>query len=106
MILLKLYNYLILNKLAKARMTRKSPGTLGLENLGRVSFGSKKFGPNFFNNFLAELNDFKKLNFFFFNFFWLTPPFFPPHGPNSKNPTQTQKIFLLIFSLNWIILRK
>ena len=32
------------NKLAKARKTRKSPGTLGLKSFGRVSFGSKKFG--------------------------------------------------------------
>ena len=36
------------NKLAKARKTRKSPGTLGLKNFGPGKLWFEKFGTNFF----------------------------------------------------------
>ena len=39
-----------MNKLAKARKMRKPPGTLGSKKFGRVSFASKKFGPQILSN--------------------------------------------------------
>ena len=52
-----------MNKLAKSRKTRKSPGTLSLKKfgLGIKASVQKKFGPKrFFMAFLAELVNLKK----------------------------------------------
>ena len=57
------------NKLAKARMTRKSPGTLGLNKFGPGKLWFEKvWAQNIFMDVLAELDHSKKTNFqFFFN---------------------------------------
>ena len=49
------------NKLAKARKTRKSLGTLGLKKLGPGKlFVKKVWAQNIFINFLAEMDNFKE----------------------------------------------
>ena len=56
------------NKLAKARKTRKSPGTLGLKNFGPGKLWDKKvWARNIFIDFLAELDNFKIFFLFFFS---------------------------------------
>ena len=59
-----------MNKLAKARKTRKSPGTLGFKKFGPGKLRVQQvWGQNISINFLAELDNSKKiicfLNFFF-----------------------------------------
>ena len=45
------------NKLAKARKTRKSPGTLGLKKFGPGKLWFKKvWAPNIFIHFCTDLN--------------------------------------------------
>ena len=55
----------IKNKLAKARKTCKLPGTHSLKKFwpGKV-WVEKVWAPNIFIDFLAELDDFKKMNLF------------------------------------------
>ena len=48
----------------QARKARKSPGTLGLKKV----WGEKVWAQNIFIDFLAELDNFKKINFPFFQF--------------------------------------
>ena len=80
-----------MNKLAKARKMRKPPGTLGLKKFGPEKIwvgnvwtqntcilaflhifilisGNPSKTQNIFINFLNELDDFKKINFWFFLF--------------------------------------
>ena len=103
---------LVINKLAKARKTRKSGYARFEKSLGRVSFGSKNFEPKIFVSifeifwaqnisieFCAELDNVKKMNFLFFPFFFRRPTL-------PKKKKFGPKILLLIFSLNWMILRK
>ena len=67
------------NKLAKAQKTRKSPGTLGLKKFGLGKLGVKKvWAQHICINFLAELDNFKKINFHFVSIFsGPTPPPLP-----------------------------
>ena len=52
------------NKLAKARKTRTSPGTLGLQKcLGWISFGSKSFRKNTFKKYTFKKYTFRKYTF-------------------------------------------
>ena len=52
------------NKLAKARKTRKSPGTLGFKKFGLGKLRVQKvWGHNIFVNFLAESDNSKKIIF-------------------------------------------
>ena len=63
------------NKLAKARKTRKSPGTLGLKKFGLGKLWVEKvWAQNIVINFLAELDHIKKINYCFFYFFYHSPP--------------------------------
>ena len=60
------------NKLAKARKTRKSPGKLGLKKFGPGKLQVEKvWARNIFTNFLADVDNFKKIIFF--------EPTPPPH---------------------------
>ena len=57
------------NKLAKARKTRKLPGTLGLKKFGPGRLRVEKvWAQNIFIDFLTELDNFK-LPIFFYPFF-------------------------------------
>ena len=49
------------NKIAKARKTRKSLGTLDLKKFEPGKLPLKKFGPKYFFDFLAELDTFTKI---------------------------------------------
>ena len=56
------------NKLAKARKTRKSPGTLGFKKFGPGKLWVQQvWGQNIFINFLAELDNSKNFFFVFFS---------------------------------------
>ena len=53
---------MISNKLAKARKTRKSPGSLGLKKFGPGKLWVEKvWAQNIFIDFLAELDNYKKI---------------------------------------------
>ena len=52
------------NKLAKARKTRKSPGKLSLKKFGPGKLQVEKvWARNIFTNFLADVDNFKKIIF-------------------------------------------
>ena len=58
-----------LNKLTKARKTRKSPGTLGLKKFGPgILWVGKVWTTNMFINFFAKLDNLRKIIFLFFYF--------------------------------------
>ena len=58
----------IFNKLAKARKTRKSPGSLRLKKFGLAKLWVEKvWAQNIFSDFLAELDDYMKINFQYFS---------------------------------------
>ena len=67
------------NKLAKARKTRKSPGMLGFKKFGPGKLRVQKvWGLNIFINFLAELDNSKKVIFRFSSNLFFDSPLPPP----------------------------
>ena len=69
------FNGSIANKLAKARKTRKSPGTLGFKKFGPGKLRVQQvWGQNIFINFLAELDNSKNFFLFFFQICFFKQP--------------------------------